>query len=290
MNNIRRQDNFNNLERAAKTAAIASIFSMSQDRRQPSGTISGTSMRIRENVAVHHQQFTIELTPQSGSQRRSLRIEDTTSSQTPTRVQSPYVSALRAQARADSTNRYTPSPLDQNELVLDDPDEQQEAEASDDIWSAYINSHDHRRGQSTDDRLLSDLQEVHAKLGQDLRRDNDVDDESQILFDDYDDAEEEGHKEQSQENATGLNQSRLEESIDGIYAQLQLINQRQDRTEETTNKLAERQDRLESATQQSLEATRDLINEMRREAAENTERATNRIAEEIAKAIRQHRH
>jgi hypothetical protein len=152
-------------------------------------------------------------------------------------VQSPYVSALRAQARADSTNRYTPSPLDQNELILNNPEEQQEADASDDIWNAYISSHGHRRGQSTDDRLLSDLQEVHAKLGQDLRRDNDVDDESQILNDDYGDAGEEGHKE-SRANAPGLNQSRLEESIDGIYAQLQLMNQRQDRIDEATDRLA----------------------------------------------------
>jgi hypothetical protein len=63
------------------------------------------------------------------------------------------------------------------------------------------------------------------------------------------------------------------------------MNQRQDRTDKETEKLAERQDRLELTTPQSLEATRDLINEMRREAAKTTDRATNRITEEIAKAI-----
>jgi hypothetical protein len=49
------------------------------------------------------------------------------------------------------------------------------------------------------------------------------------------------------------------------------MNQRQDRTEKETEKIAERQNRLELTTQQSLESTRDLINEMRREASENTD-------------------
>jgi hypothetical protein len=115
-----RQNNFNNLERSAKTAAIATIFNISQNRRHTSGNTGGISSRIKDNVAVRHRAFTNELTPQSGSQRRSLRMEDTISSQaTPTRVQSPptrvpspYVSALRAQSSADSTIRHTPSHLD----------------------------------------------------------------------------------------------------------------------------------------------------------------------------------
>jgi hypothetical protein len=73
--------------------------------------------------------------------------------------------------------------------------------------------------------------------------------------------------------------------IDGIYEQLRLMNQRQDRTDEEAEKLTARHDRLELSTQQSLEVTRDLIKEMRWEAAEKTDRATNRITEEIAKAI-----
>jgi hypothetical protein len=54
---------FNNLERSAKTAAIATIFNMSQDRQ----TTSGTSSRIREHVSVHHRAFTNELTPKSNA-------------------------------------------------------------------------------------------------------------------------------------------------------------------------------------------------------------------------------
>jgi hypothetical protein len=182
-----RQNNFNNLERSAKTAAIATIFNMSQDRRHTSGTTGGTSARIKDNVAVHHQAFTNELTPQSGSQRRSLRMEDTISSQTtPTRVQSPYVSALQAQSSADSTIRHTPSQPDQNDII-DDP-EQQEAEAFNDIWSAYVNSREYRQGESTDDRLLSSIQEVRTRLREDLRRDDD--EESQDPYNGYDDADE----------------------------------------------------------------------------------------------------
>jgi hypothetical protein len=159
-----RQSKFNNLERSAKTAAIASIFNLSQDRRQTSGNMGGASSRVKDNVAVHHRAFTNELTPQSGSQRRSLRIEDTISSQsTPirervhspsSRVPSPYVAALRAQSSADSTIRHTPSQLEQD--IIDDHG-QQEAEASNDIWGAYVHSREHRRGESTDDQLLSSI-------------------------------------------------------------------------------------------------------------------------------------
>jgi hypothetical protein len=127
-----RQNNFNNLERSAKTAAIASIFNLSQDRRHTSGNTGGVSSRVKDNVAVHHRAFTNELTPQSGSQRRSLRKEDTISSQsTPirervhspsTRVPNPYVAALRAQSSADSTIRHTPSQLDQDDII-DDPEQ-----------------------------------------------------------------------------------------------------------------------------------------------------------------------
>jgi hypothetical protein len=112
-------------------------------------------------------------------------------------------------------------------------------------------------------------------LGEDLRRD--YDEESQGPYNRYDDADEEVYR-----NAPLPNQSKLEESIDAISEQLRLMNQRQDRTEKEKEKLAERQDRLELTTQQSLEATRDLVNETRGEAAENTDRA---ITEEMAKAV-----
>jgi hypothetical protein len=137
--------------------------------------------RVKDNVAVHHRAFTNELTPQSGSQHRSLRIEETISSPAnpirervhnpSTRVPSPYVSALRAQSSADSTIRHTPSQLDQDDII-DDP-EQQEAEASNDIWRAFVHSREHRRGEFTDNQLLSSIQEVRTRLGEDLRRDYD---------------------------------------------------------------------------------------------------------------------
>jgi F0F1-type ATP synthase membrane subunit b/b' len=116
-------------------------------------------------------------------------------------------------------------------------------------------------------------------LGEDLRRDYN-EDEAQDPYDGYDDDDDDAYR-----NAPPSSQSKLEESIEAISEQLRLMNQRHDRTERETERLAERHDRLELTTQQSLEETRDLINETRREAAENTDRAINRITEEVAKAI-----
>jgi hypothetical protein len=45
-------------------------------------------------------------------------------------------------------------------------------------------------GESTDDRLLSSIQEVRTKLGEDLSRDDNDDEESQDPYNGYDDADE----------------------------------------------------------------------------------------------------
>jgi hypothetical protein len=68
--------------------------------------------------------------------------------------------------------------------MIDEP-EQKEAEASNDIWSSYVNSLEHRRGESTDDRLLSSIQEVRTKLGEDLCCDDNDDEESEDPYNGY---------------------------------------------------------------------------------------------------------
>jgi hypothetical protein len=112
---------------------------------------------------------------------------------------------------------------------MDDP-EQQEAEASNDIWRAFVHSREHRPGESTDNQLLLGMQEVHTRLGEDLCRD--YDEEAQGPYNGYDEEDDEAYR-----NAPSCSQPKLEESIDAISEQLRLMNQRQDRTEKETEKL-----------------------------------------------------
>jgi hypothetical protein len=74
-------------------------------------------------------------------------------------------------------------------------------------------------------------------LGEDLGRDydecRDYDEEAQGKYNGYDDDDDEAYR-----NAPSSSQSKLEESIDAISEQLRLMNQRQDRTEKETERLA----------------------------------------------------